>query len=449
MDSPLWVAQRHGQDWTDDATLKVIDWFRSKVTWSVWSQRMDAVIAQFEAGKRAWAQGHIKPLFDPADAIFWYLFQAAAYASPDHRRDYFEPEAFRISPVFARLGSLLPELSRIVGIEDRLQTLITKGRSQPDAGLYELLVAGAYKSRGWKTVTFVPERPGVAKTQDLLMESGRRRWAAECKRVNRNEYEEQEHQIVQAMVKPVHELARQLHLSIVLEVRFVVELKDVESSYLLSRLSELLDCSRRHSWNDGISAGFVRQANLEQLQAVLVNDDVFYGSSRMVELLAGGYRQNFDHSVQALWKPAEERPLHATWVDQASVISWQSASLDAVESKARHFRALVAKASRQLPDDCTGVIHVGYEAIGNNAVDAQRHQRNRMEMWRFRPEGSRLRWVYANYLMPEHTTARDESWAVSETTAYYRIGRHKTSEPLPDHLLLCGENGSRGDHWSR
>lgn len=32
---------------------------------------------------------------------------------------------------------------------------MTKGKSQPDAGLYEVLVACAYKSRGWKTVTFL------------------------------------------------------------------------------------------------------------------------------------------------------------------------------------------------------------------------------------------------------------------------------------------------------
>ncbi|WP_343350967.1 hypothetical protein [Pseudomonas sediminis] len=447
MSSPLWIAQRHGQDWTDDAALQVIDWFRSKVTEAEWSRRMDAVIEKFEAGKRAWAKGDIEPLFDPADAIFWYLFQATAYASPDCRHDYFEPEAFRISPVFARLGVLLPQLTKIVGIEDRLQSLIDKGRNQPDAGFYELLVAGAYKSRGWKSVTFVPERPGVAKTQDLLLESGRRRWAAECKRVSRNEYEEQEYQLAEAMARPVHELARQQCLSIVLEVVFVVELKDIDPGYLLSRLQESFDRPYRHIWDDGISCGVIRRANLQQLQTVMVHDDVFYASSRMVELLAGHYRQDFDHSVQASWQPALDRPLHATWVDQASVVSWRSASLNAVKSKARHFRALVAKATRQLPDDCPGVIHVGYEAIGNNAVDEQRHQRNRMEMYEFRPEGSRLRWVYANYLMPEHTTARNENWAVSETTAFYRIGRHRTGEPLPDHLILSGEDGLPGDHW--
>jgi len=447
MNHPLWISQRHGHDWTDEAALRVIGWFRSKVSEHVWSQRMDAVRDRFEAGKKAWAHGDIEPLFDPVDAIFWYLFQATAYASPDQRHDYFEPEAFRITPVFARLGTLLPQLSQVVGIEDRIQTLITKGKSQPDAGLYELLTAGAYKSRGWKTVTFVPERPGVAKTQDLLVESGRRRWAAECKRVNRNEYEEQEYHHAQALARPVHELAKQRQSSVVMEVFFLVEVKDVDANYLVRRLSDFFANPGRRTWRDEIAVGLIRNARLDLLQAVLVHDDVFFGSSRMVELLAGAYRQDFDHSVQALWEPSAQRPLHADWVNQASVVSWRSVSRDAVKAKARHFRALVAKAARQLPDDCPGVIHVGYEAIGNNAVDEQRHILNRMEMWRFRPEGSRLRWVYANYLMPEHTTARNENWAASETTAYYRIGRHNTSEPLPDHMVLSDGDGTPGDHW--
>lgn len=447
MSHPMWIAQRDGHDWTDDSALRVIDWFRGMVTESVWSQRMDAVRDRFEAGKRAWAQGNPEPLFDPEDAMFWYLFQAAAYASPSRRHDYFEPDAFRISPVFARLGQMLPQLSHVVGIEDRLETLMTKGKSQPDAGLYEVLVAGAYKSRGWKTVTFVPEQPGIAKTQDLLVTNGRRRWAAECKRVNRNEYEEQEYQCALVLAQPVHELSEQLGLSVLCEVIFLVELKDVPLGYLGSRLRDCLSDPSLRAWKDEIAIGFIQDARLDLLQQVLQHDDVFYGSSRMVELLAGRYRQDFDHSVKALWEPSPQRPLHAHWVKQASVVSWRSGSPEAAESKARHFRALIAKATRQLPADCPGVVHVGYEALGNNSVDQQRHVRNSFEMWRFDPEGSRLRWVYANYLMPEHTTARNENWAVNETTAHYRIGRHKTAQPLPGHLVLSQEDGEPGDHW--
>ncbi|WP_231702281.1 hypothetical protein [Halopseudomonas litoralis] len=407
---------------------------------------MDAVRERFEERRKVWAQGQSGPLFDPEDAIFWYLLQATAYATPDRRHDYFEPDAFRISPVFARLGQMLSRLSSIVGIEDRLETLMTKGKSQPDAGLYEILVAGAYKSRGWN-VAFVPEQPGVAKAQDLLVTKGRHRWAVECKRVNRNKYEEQEYQRALALARPIHSLAEQQGVSVLCEVMFLIEMKDVPDEYLQDHLRDYLSGPRSCVWKDEVSIGCIQSTRLDLLQQVLQYDHVFYNSSRMVELLAGGYRQDFDHSVKALWEPAPQHPIHASWVSQASVVSWRSASPEAAESKARHFRALIAKATKQLPSDYPGVVHVGYEALGNNSVDEQRHIRNRLEMKRFDPIDSRLRWVYANYLMPEHTTARNENWAVSETTACYRIGKHRVPEPLPDHIILDREDGEPGVHW--
>jgi hypothetical protein len=95
------------------------------------------------------------------------------------------------------------------------------------------------------------------------------------------------------------------------------------------------------------------------------------------------------------------------------------------------------------------VVHVGYEAQDGNSVDDFRHQLNRIEMKTFDPGGSRLRWVYGNYLSPEHTNDPNESAALSETTATYRIGRHQTSDPLRGHLLFSDEPGTPGYHWLR
>jgi hypothetical protein len=61
---------------------------------------------------------------------------------------------------------------------------------------------------------------------------------------------------------------------------------------------------------------------------------------------------------------------------------------------------------------------------------------------------TRLRWVYGEYFAPEVTTRSDESWAIEETSASYRIGRHRTPEPLPFHMLLTPEDKiNHGVHW--
>ena len=66
----------------------------------------------------------------------------------------------------------------------------------------------------------------------------------------------------------------------------------------------------------------------------------------------------------------------------------------------------------------------------------------------FDPGDSRLRWVYGEYLAPEVTTRSDESWAIEETSASYRVGRHGTREPLPYHMLLTPEAKiNHGVHW--
>src|SRR3546814_12232958 len=69
--------------------------------------------------------------------------------------------------------------------------LMNADRSQPDGGLFELLVALAYYRDGWETA-FAPERPGVAKTHDPNVRKGRSRWAVECKRMDRSSYEARE-----------------------------------------------------------------------------------------------------------------------------------------------------------------------------------------------------------------------------------------------------------------
>ena len=184
MHTPLWIARRDGHDWVDADVVAALDWLAGTLPAALWARRLDAVRDRFEAARGRWAEGERVSLHDPADRIAWYMFQARAYARD--RRDWFEPEAYRIAPLFRRLGQVLPDLKTIGGAQDRAHALMTKGRRQPDDGLYELLVAGAYRRAGWDTA-FVDEMPGVAQRADLAVARGGRVWAVECKRVGRSD----------------------------------------------------------------------------------------------------------------------------------------------------------------------------------------------------------------------------------------------------------------------
>lgn len=440
---PLWIAPRHNQDWRDEDTLHFLAWLREHVEQNAWEQRLAAAKGNLETARDRWAEGEQVAVFDPADAIAFYAFQANAYAQD--RRDWFEPEAYRIVTTTRRLGQLLPVLREVDGIDDRVARLLTSGRRQPDDGLYELLVAGAYAARGW-TVRFEPEQPGVRATPDLLVARGRSRWAAECKRVGRGEYTAGEAEQGRRIAAPVHAIARERGRSIAVRVDYQVELGEVPDDYLLSRIEALASQGNAIAWVDEISSGTAWNVHWGPLTAVLRHDDIYFGSSRMIELVAGHYAPYADHDMQGQWTANQQHPFHAADVQQLSLVSWLSSSREAARRKARHFRAMVARANGQLPGDRPGIVHIGYETGGASPADTLRHLLNVLEIANFDPGQSRLRWVYANYMSPEHVTAADESAALSETTATYRVGRHRTPDPLPHHVLFGDEEGNPGWH---
>jgi hypothetical protein len=64
----------------------------------------------------------------------------------------------------------------------------------------------------------------------------------------------------------------------------------------------------------------------------------------------------------------------------------------------------------------------------------------------FDPGETGLRIVYANYFTPELVTARNESAAISETTAWYPVGGGRPLHSLPAHMLFMDEDGRPGSH---
>lgn len=440
---PLWIAPRHNQNWRDEDVLRLLHWFEGLVAQANWDRRLTRVRTTLHAARDRWRAGERFPVFDPGDLIAFYAFQARAYATD--RVDWFEPEGFRIVPIFRRLGQLLPQLRTVAGIEDRVARLLTNGRRQADDGLYELLVAGAYAVRGW-TTQFVPELPGIASTPDLYVSRGRSRWAAECKRVSRGEYAAGEAEQGRRIAASAHAMAAERGRSIRLFVDYQVELAQVPDDYLVRHLERLAWRGDPIEWADDLATGSASNLSWGPLITVLRADDIQFGSSRMIELVTGEYLPYADHDMQGRWTASAAHPFHAADVHQLSLVSWLSSSRHAARRKARHFRSMVARASGQLPGDRPGVVHVGYETGGASPADTLRHLLNMLEISHFDPQDSRLRWVYANFMSPEHVTAEDESAALTESTATYKVGQHRTASPLPNHMLFGDARGLPGWH---
>lgn len=444
--SNTWIAQRHGQDWRDENVLAAVNWLYEMLPSAELGERVEAAENYFQAAKQQWAQGDRVPLYDQGDKISWYLHQALRYADPALRPELFLPEGYRIAPLFRRLGQLVPHLRIVKAADDRAMRLLTKDRAQPDDGIYELLVAGAYKCRDWDHVEFLPETPGIGKRNDLRAERSAQHWAVECKRTGRSGYAHEERLAAEKIASRAHSLSNQSSKSLVVLVQYIDEIHLLDDCYLEGKIQRFLENSRPFEWEDEGSRGVVYEMPWADLHAVMAHDDIYFGSSRMVELILGQYDPVMDFTMDGCWTPAEGRPLHATWVEQASLVVWRSTSRVAAQRKARHFRSVVGRASQQLPGDMPGAIHVGYETIGGNSVDGLRHHFNGKVMMDFDAGETGLCMVYGNYFMPELVTSRNESCAVSETLAWYPIGAGPESHPLPNHMLFSDEDGLPGSH---
>jgi hypothetical protein len=446
MIDPDWTAPRVGQNWRDDELMLAVAWLKSFVPRRDMDRRIDAAKDYLAAARERMRDGVQAPLFDPADMAAWYILQAETFATD---RVYWSPEGvMRAVPFLTRIGKEITLLLSVKGVDERAARMMLADRRQPDSGIYELLVALAYRRGGWDRVEFVPETPGRGRTPDLHVFRPRSRWAVECKRLAPSPYAMREQVRGIELAESVHALSLEMYESVVVEVKYKIELADVPNDYLGAHVRSAIKQRSLSPWDDEIASGRVRPVNWPLTRKVLAKDDVYFGGSRMIELLIGYYVHEADHSMAAKWRPSPSRPAYAETVYQASVVSWQSLSDTAVLQKARHFRRILANAEGQLPSDRPGVIHIGIESYAGAKVDLTRHIRNTFEARSFATRKSRLRWVYGNYFVPEQTTRKEESWAITETMVPYKIGSHRTRWPLPGHMLVSPEDeGKQGVHW--
>jgi hypothetical protein len=446
MNDPDWTAPEHGHDFRDDTILAAATWFKSFVNPAAMADRLERARLRLLLARDAWKAGETLEEFDRSDSAAWWIFQAETYAVD---RRYWVPEWTNlVAPIMTRFGQHLDVLQSIEGAEARAGRLMNAEKGQPEGGFFELLVALTYRLEGWPDVRFRPETPGLARTYDIDVSRPHRRWAVECKTVAISQYELAERRRAEELAKPAHAAALSATRSVVMEVIFSEELTHVPDDYLSRRVENFIADPRKVVWRDETSMGRIRNIDWRLCRRVMRKDHVYYGGSRMIELLVGEYRHQFNHSMVGKWRQAPEMPLYADAVYQASVISWANENQQSIGRKARHFRSIVGRANGQLPADKPGVVHIGVVSRAGMAVDSRRQFENHLEAMDFDPRPSHLRWVYENILAPELTTNRNESWAINDTTVPHKIGRHKTPEPLPGHVLLTPTNEKRpGVHW--
>lgn len=414
-------------------------YFKSLIPPEEWMARRAAVAKQFYQGligEDVDPSGKGK-YFDDRDLFGWYLFLAEAFT--DHPWNYEIIFGCRVVPIFMSIGKDLDLLLKIEGFAERAARAIGAGKSQPNGALFEILVAAAYARAGAK-VSFRPEKPGQAKSYDLDVELNGRSWAVECKRLEAGEYHEGERQRMRDLwKKPCFSLVGAKR-DVIVDVGFKVELKDVPEDYLLEKAGKLLHRAlTAHIWDDRIAEGSISNLDLEPIQSALKNDLLLHPSSKFSQLLTGSYQRAESMLSMMMIEPASN-PHFIKSIDSAVICRWKSLSEDAVEKKARDIMKRLSEANDQLPSDVAGAVHIGFEALGEDAIEQRRYEKIVETARKFDRGGSGLEVIYCHYYAPD--PAPDEVWAIDETVQW--IGRG----PLEDARLLPSDSAGRaGVYW--
>lgn len=384
--------------------------------------------------------------FDTRDVFGWLLFLGESFT--DHPWNYEVMYGCRVIPIFAAIGRNLDILHTIEGFTERARTVAMAERSQPNGGLFEILVAAAYARAGWR-VRFNPVRRGVARTHDLDVWRRRECFAVECKRMEGGEYVEAERARMRELWKiPCLGLTMHEKRSTYLEVRFKVELFEVPDRYLLERVYEFVHSNTTSLlWNDNISSGVIGDLDLTPVRESLKIGYLLHPGPVFNKLLTGSYRR-YDSLIEMSKVKHAVCPHFIDEIDLAVVARWSSQSEAAIDKKARDIQAKLVEANKQLPSDVPGVIHIGFEALSGDIVEERRYQKILARAREFDRAGSRLEFIYCHYFAPE--TTPDETWAIDETFQWIGTDWRQNKRPLRDLMLLLPEDeglGRTGVHW--
>ena len=434
--------------WPENPDIRrAVDWFLTFLDPEEWKRRRFAALQHFVDA----ASGEVSAdpngkgrFFDERDQFAWYLFLAQAVL--DHPTIYDFTFGPRVMPIMAAIGRNFDLLQGVKGVEGRVRRMIGQEKGQPNACLFELLVAAAYTQRG-ADVSFLEERPGVAKTHDLDVLLDGTLWAVECKRMEGGQYTEDERTRARQLWLPMARGFQEHNIDVYCNTRFLVELSKIPVGYFSGKVKEwgAGGMLRPVTWSDALSIGEIRRLDLGPLTRALKSDDIALNSSRLYELLTGTYKPNAK-IISSLNVRRAENPLYVAEFQGGTVFDWESLSPESVDAKARDVLKRLSEGNSQLPDGRPSIIHVGIEAVDGVEVERARYEKIIRNIVNFDPGTKELEYVYVTWYAPE--SPPNNSGAFDET-CHWQAVRPRRRRPLDRGLLVLpsGLPSRNGAHW--
>ena len=329
-------------------------------------------------------------------------------------------------------------------------------RSQPDGGLFELIIALLWKRNGYPTVEFIRESP-LRKTPDFRAHSGRDEWFVECKRLQKSsEYSERERAKWLAMWSRFVQYLTRHRMSLVFEMTFHVELESLPDDYLMTQLAGKLPflsfpCHLISNETWDVTA---KPVDFDRASVHLNKFRVRVPSDQLQELLAGyrDLRRGFTCAIEGDVVRVGDTVGHNQFLDALSFAAcsfWSCDARQAISHKARDIRRQLARAVEQLPPAEKCAVHLGLETLDGPLVEEARFRRIMRSTVRFDSLDKDLRWIYCHLF--ESYAPPDQSWVIDETVLHFGRNLPGHDEPFSfrSSIVPEDETSSDGVHWRR
>lgn len=366
------------------------------------------------------------------DRFAWYLYLADKYVNDPP--NYEVAQGSRVIPFLLKIGQNIPRIESIGGLETRLTEILNQRQNNPDAGIFELLVALNYLNNGWGNVDFISETP-VEKSPDLHAWNDDEEWYVECKRMSKSsQYSLSEREKWLKLWQPLGEYLRETLKTIILDVVFHVELSSLEDDYLKSNIIPKLDLMVVPGvlLDNDICTISVRTADMHGIEHHFRYWDVKLCSTQLRVLITGEWDTGRGCTPIVIAKSSPFNRSIVSEVTFAAAAIWSCDADAALCKKARDIKWKVIEATEQIPNGKPGVIHVGLESLDGAIVEKLRYEKMLDATHNFSPQGKEVHFIYCHIFDP--IVPPDKDWDIGETVHIF--SDYKMDAPLRDSQLV-------------
>lgn len=355
--------------------------FLDRMSPEQWSARRNNILRSLRDRPVGTELGKAAAIRVRDDEIGWYLFLCQQAIDDPMCTDVNQSQ--RALPFFAGIGSRWRHAHRVVGLDRKIDQLLTDYRQEPDGVIFELLVALAYAAAGW-SVELLEE--GSSKSPDMRVVRDNQEFYVECKRLaRRTQYAENERNEFLRMWDRAKPLLMENRQWIWFKGVFHVDTPELSTDFLHDVWKASLPIGAGETLIHD-SAQATIHARLIDRAAVHRHMEQFWvkGNSPMLNRVLGGdwapdnAAVTLLHAVKTAQVAGCEAPLLGTYIDEVGFACGFTREFDSetsIEKKAKDVTKLLSEAVKQVPADKPSIIHIAAETMEGVAVERRRTEK--------------------------------------------------------------------------